>query len=143
MAAVTQAQVQDVFWLHEAATGVKKVMMQAYFVESSRDMSESAKNYAIVRMPELFLKLHGIEWRRLTNGYRLNLDIHHSPKHEALQWDAMIVERPGSIPALKPYPLDTNDFVLRVVTQPSSELPLRVFENASTANAALQEDIDQ
>lgn len=143
MAAVAQSQVQDVFWLHEAATDVKKVMMRGYFVESSHDMSESTKNYAIVRMPEGFLESHATDWRRLTQGNILKLDIHYSPKDEPLQWNAMIVGRPGSIEVLEPYPLDTCDLVLRVVTKPSSELPLRVFENASTANAALQEDTNQ
>lgn len=143
IAAVTQAQVQDIFWLHEAVTDIKKVMMRAYFVESDPSRSKGTKEYAIVRMPEDFLASHDTAWRRLTNGSHLKLDMHYSPSEEPKQWNAMIVERPGNIEALKPYPLDTCDLALRVVTEPSSKLPLRIFGNGSAANAALQKDSNQ
>ncbi|KAL6407100.1 hypothetical protein AUP68_09926 [Ilyonectria robusta] len=112
MAAVSQSQVQDVFWLHEAVTDIKKVMMRAYFVESDRSMNKGLKGYAIVRMPEDFLASHDTAWRRLTNGSQLKLDMHYSSSEEPKQWKAMIVERPGNVEALKPYPLGPCDLAL-------------------------------
>ncbi|KAH7131592.1 hypothetical protein B0J13DRAFT_626661 [Dactylonectria estremocensis] len=139
MAVVTQSQVQDVFWLHDAAIEIKEIQHRAYFVK--KPTGDSSRYYAIVRLHEDFKVCYDAVWRRLTSGrHPLGLVLHDTEKKEPVNGKATIVDHPGSIGAFRVHPLSEHDLVLIVTSLPST-LPV-IFEDRTTADAVLEKDID-
>ncbi|KAH7316633.1 P-loop containing nucleoside triphosphate hydrolase protein [Stachybotrys elegans] len=67
LTAINQSTVQDVLWLHEAATEIAEAKFPAYFpCEEDVDLTDSKKLYLIVPMTELYRKARQQAWGRLS-----------------------------------------------------------------------------
>ncbi|KAL6407075.1 hypothetical protein AUP68_09901 [Ilyonectria robusta] len=62
LAAVTQSQVQDVFWLHEASVAIKEHLLPAYFVKKPSASGQARRYYAIIRLTFDFKGRYDAAW---------------------------------------------------------------------------------
>ena len=77
VAAVTQSDIQDIFWVHQAAREIKKVRSPAYMVPRGKDDS---RYYVVVALTKAFLDQFDAAWRRLTKDGQLRISFHN--EHE-------------------------------------------------------------
>ncbi|KAH8667822.1 AAA domain-containing protein [Ilyonectria robusta] len=95
LAAMSQSQVQDRWWLHEAAVEISRQKLPAYFIKPDQADGDRA-HLAIIPLPEDFRNSYDSAWRQLTsNSYPLKLDLYKGA--ESVTWDAKIQDRDKSI----------------------------------------------
>lgn len=143
IAAVTQSQVQDVFWLHEASVAIKEHLPPAYFVKKPSAFGQTRRYYAIIRLTFDFKGRYDAAWRRLVSGNSLKLSLLHDPTEDPEDWSAMILDHPESVSALSEHPVDLDDLVLLVAHPGWSTILPRQFETRFDANAAFEKDNDE
>ncbi|KAH7161858.1 putative DNA helicase [Dactylonectria macrodidyma] len=124
LATLTQAQVQDVWPLHEATLKIKKVKLSAYFVD--QDNLDSAKVFFIVvPLPDEFQRRFEDAWRRLANGSPLTIDVYGNPEDEddlLQQLEAKIQDQPKSLKLFRTaHSIKASDLVLVARTERSNE----------------------
>ncbi|KKP02303.1 hypothetical protein THAR02_05596 [Trichoderma harzianum] len=145
LAAITQSQVQDVMWIHNASQEISETMFRAYFVNAQeRDPEHSRRFYVIVALNKPFLNRFENEWRRLTKTGYLKLKIFESKGDNwPAVWDARIQDAARSLDIMRRHPTDVNDFVLEVRRPSAKQVARRpdfkvaVFENSRSATLAL------
>lgn len=151
LAAMTQSQVQDVMWIHNACQEIAKMTFRAYFINSQDCNPEhSTRFYVIVDLNEPYLSHFENEWRRLTKTGYLKLKIFESGGDDwPAVWDARIQDAARGLDIMSRHPTDVNDFVLEVRRPSAKQVARRpdfevaVFEDRRSATIALQNDTAQ
>lgn len=117
LAVVTQANVQDIFWLHLAAEEIAKRRLPAYFVPiGSLGPSDAKSFYAVVALTPQFKAKCEAPRRRLAKGGVLRVNLYGTAEQvdpEAC-WDAMLVEHPEGVQLLAAHPTEKCEVVLKV-----------------------------
>ncbi|KAL6794263.1 P-loop containing nucleoside triphosphate hydrolase protein [Trichoderma sp. SZMC 28012] len=116
LAAMTQSQVQDVMWIHNACQEIAEMTFRAYFINPQDcDPEHSRRFYVIVALNKQFLTRFENEWRRLTKTGYLKLKIFESEGDDwPAVWDARIQDAARGLDIMSRHPTDVNDFVLEV-----------------------------
>jgi hypothetical protein len=70
---VTQSDIQDIFWIHQAAREIKKVRSPAYMVPRGNDNS---RYYVVIALSKAFLDRFDAAWRRLTKDGQVKISFH-------------------------------------------------------------------
>ena len=73
VAAITQSDIQDIFWIHQAAREIKKVRSPAYMVPRGNDNS---RYYVVIALSKAFLDRFDAAWRRLTKDGQVKISFH-------------------------------------------------------------------
>lgn len=153
LAALTQSQVQDIMWVHDAAVEIAATSLRAYFVPTRGGPVEECNFfYVVVPLGKEFMDKYEETWRRLTSSGLLTLNVWDHEAHEddelAVPWIARIQEVSRGIDVLDCHPSDVNDLILHV-RRPRKEdmkrddIPVKVFTDRRAANMALQKDKEQ
>ncbi|KEZ43961.1 hypothetical protein SAPIO_CDS4166 [Scedosporium apiospermum] len=117
LAVVTQANIQDIFWLHLAAEEIAKRRFPAYFVPIGFAGPSDAKTfYAIVALTPQFKAKYEAPWRRLAKGGVLRVNLYGTAEQVEPEacWDAMLVEHPEGVQLLAAHPTEKYEVVLKV-----------------------------
>ncbi|KAL7931583.1 hypothetical protein V8C35DRAFT_282577 [Trichoderma chlorosporum] len=111
LAAVSQSQVQDIMWIHNAAQDIANMTFRACFINPQDCAPEQSKRvYVIVELNKPFLRRYENEWRQLTKTGHLKLNIFESEGDDwPAVWDARIAR---GLDIMSRHPTDLNDFVL-------------------------------
>lgn len=86
---MTQANVQDVMWLDDAAKEIRHARFPAYFVSlGSLPPTQATMFHAIVPLTKEFRERYASAWRRLTkcNAFRLRLFDAADDEEPAAEW---------------------------------------------------------
>ncbi|KAL7943375.1 hypothetical protein V8C42DRAFT_346827 [Trichoderma barbatum] len=147
LTAMTQSQVQDIFWLTDASRRIFDTRLRAYFVPTDNlpPAHININFYAIVPLDQPFLKEHAAALRCIINDDTLRLNIHASDHDKMpVEWMAQVVDSSDTIEALENHHLDDYDLVLAVRQgRPSwKNIKLKTFNSRVIANAALEVNKD-
>ncbi|KAF4966904.1 hypothetical protein FSARC_5468 [Fusarium sarcochroum] len=169
MTAVSQAAVQDVMWLHDAAkrvstencaanalTNSKKISqirLRAYFFRiPPGEIPAAAGNlYAFVHFPKQDRKRNLAAWRRLINQESLHMFLYDpcQPDEFAGNWNCKVVPHPRILRNFKKHCTNDVDLILRVQLPLDDEqhhgrpwgrnLDIKRFSDRETADEALNQ----
>ncbi|KAG8167592.1 hypothetical protein KVR01_003281 [Diaporthe batatas] len=115
VAVVTQAVVQDVVWLDDAANEIADIKFPAYFVNSGPLADEDTQSfYVVMPLTAEFRERFDSAWRRLTKveSFQLTLFSDESDDKAKAHWDCKIVNHPDGVEALAAHPTDKYELVL-------------------------------
>lgn len=141
VAALTQSQVQDVWWLFVASIDIASHWHPIYFVPLGDGHD---RYYGLVQLPADFKKVHEDAWRRFLKDGSLQLNLRDrivEPEATAT-WDARVVDYPAGKPQLRDHKVD-DKLVLMVWRtrdeKKGSDFPAKVFETGKEASEALKQ----
>lgn len=149
---MTQAAVQDVVWLDDAAEEILKVRFYAYFVNTG-DLpdADTSHFYVVLPLTAKFRERYDSAWRRLTKveSFQLALFGNEADEKPEGDWDCKIVDHPGAIEALSAHPIDKYELVL-YVRRPLKDqkdrgpfFSVKTFGDRTSANAAMETGKEQ
>lgn len=142
LAAMSQSQVQDIWWLNEAAVDISRQKLPAYFVKPDQSDGDEAY-FVIIPLPPDFRKRYNSAWRQLASScYPLKLNLYKGA--ESVTWDAKIQGRDKSISDLNiKHAIKNTDLILDVRRLEQPPFPIITFPDRATANSARQQADDQ
>ena len=150
MAAVfTQATVQDVWWVYEAAAAIRRARCPAYFIApltlSNVDPANISVFYAVVSLPVHIKSEYKQAWQRLTDRnkpLKLHLFKERTDGELAAKWDCRLVEHPEAETELgNNHPIEKHEVVLCVgrsgeKAKGEPNFVVKTFGGRSVANRA-------
>lgn len=147
LAALTQSQVQDVYWVYKASQQIAAIKFRAYFINPLNCLDSDCRLFhAIVPLEKEFLLQYEDAWRVLTKSGFLTLYLYEDEKDDdPAKWDAKIQEASRTLDVLRNHPVNQNDLVLHVRRPASSqvarhpEFDVKVFGERRLANVAFKE----
>ncbi|EHK51133.1 hypothetical protein TRIATDRAFT_772, partial [Trichoderma atroviride IMI 206040] len=109
---LTQSEIQDIMWVHQAAIEISEVFFRAYFIApGDEDPQDCQELYAVVTLGKQFIEQHRQPWFRLVNLRTLKLLLFDREGDEnPAEWNARIAE--GFSKA--GHPIRNDDLVLQV-----------------------------
>lgn len=158
VSALSQAEVQDIMWLHQAAERISKLKFRGYFVEVAKDSLQRGHTYyAIIRVGCDFLQEHANFLEVLAKDEMLKLSFfEENPSagdeaYEYAAWDAKIAFNPDRILELSAdHPTNIHTEIVLRVRQPGEldeneddgrQARLCIFEDRARANDAFESDM--
>lgn len=146
LTALTQSEIQDVMWIHQAAMEISQVFFRAYFIAPNGvDPRVCQDLYAIVTLGKQFIEQHREPWSRLVNSWSLKLLLFdHEGDENPAEWNARVAE--GF--SMTGHPVCNEDLVLQVQRPRPTDLDRRpdfevmAFNTRRNADNALRRDQD-
>lgn len=143
VAALTQSQIQDVWWLHVAAQEISSVLHPVYFVP--RDAG-GVNYYALVKLPAGFQETYreSLQWFFSHGPLQLALRNSANIRTGEVKWDACVETYPAGISELCNHKVD--DKLVLSTRRPhgtetkGSDFGVKVFESGKMAIDALQKE---
>ncbi|POS72432.1 2-dehydropantoate 2-reductase [Diaporthe helianthi] len=146
VAVVTQAAVQDVVWLDDAASEIASIKFPAYFVNSGQLAdADTMRFHVVIPLTAEFRERFDSAWRRLTKVESFELLLFDDEGDDTAKghWDCKIVDHPGGAEALAAHPTEKHELVLFVrrplpgQSKRGPSFPVKSFGDRTSANAAL------
>ncbi|PON27775.1 hypothetical protein TGAM01_v203542 [Trichoderma gamsii] len=146
LAALTQSEIQDVMWVHQASKEIRQEFLRAYFIApGDADPQDCRELFAIVSLGTQFIEQYRQPWSRLVSSGHLKLRLFdHEGDQTPAEWSARIAEGFD----MARHSVHNGDFVLQVQRPSSADIDhrpdfvVKAFRDRRSADSALRRDKD-